>query len=75
MVVIVLRVFFQRMIVALGAADADAEERLGGIGDDGGLVRFALLADVDDKIADGGLLVRGAGDRSKGRASFRPRGD
>ena len=45
MVIIVLSVFFERMIVALGAADADTEKRLGGGGDNRRAMRLAVFTD------------------------------
>ena len=46
------------MIVALGAADARAEERLRDRGDHFGALRLALLADGDDEVTDGRFLGR-----------------
>src|SRR6185437_7487254 len=58
MIVIVLRVLLQRMVVALSAADACAEERLRNRGNHFGTMRVIVFANRDDKVADGGFVGR-----------------
>src|SRR5439155_3615453 len=55
-VIVVLRVLFQRMVVAPGAADADAEERLRDGADDFGPGALALFTHIDDVISDGRVV-------------------